>query len=266
VISPFVLRRSKSEVLRDLPARTESNLLVDLTPAERARYDKMRVMALTELDELGGDELSSDQRFKVLQILTRLRQLACHVGLVDESWTDSSSKMDLLMERLQQLKERGSRPLIFSQFTSHLALIRRECEKNGITFQYLDGQTTPVQRQERVEAFQRGEGDAFLISLKAGGTGLNLTAADYVIHMDPWWNPAVEDQATDRAHRIGQTKPVMVYRIIARGTIEEQILQMHGEKRDLVDSVLTGADSAAKLSTQDLADMIRQGVDTTVSR
>jgi SNF2 family DNA or RNA helicase len=123
-----------------------------------------------------------------------------------------------------------------------------------------------VQRQERVEAFQRGEGDAFLISLKAGGTGLNLTAADYVIHMDPWWNPAVEDQATDRAHRIGQTKPVMVYRIIARGTIEEQILQMHGEKRDLVDSVLTGADSAAKLSTQDLADMIRQGVDTTVSR
>ncbi len=266
VISPFVLRRSKSEVLRDLPARTESNLLVDLTPAERARYDKMRVMAVTELDELGGDELSSDQRFKVLQILTRLRQLACHVGLVDESWTDSSSKMDLLMERLQQLKERGSRPLIFSQFTSHLALIRRECEKHGITFQYLDGQTTPAQRQERVEAFQRGEGDAFLISLKAGGTGLNLTAADYVIHMDPWWNPAVEDQATDRAHRIGQTKPVMVYRIIARGTIEEQILQMHGEKRDLVDSVLTGADTAAKLSTQDLADMIRQGVDTTVSR
>lgn len=264
VIAPFVLRRSKGEVLRDLPARTESNLLVDLTPAERARYDKMRLVALKELDDIGGDDLSSDQRFKVLQILTRLRQLACHVGLVDKTWTDSSSKMELLMERLLQLKERGSRPLIFSQFTSHLALIRTECEKAGVTFQYLDGQTTPAQRQERVEAFQRGEGDAFLISLKAGGTGLNLTAADYVIHMDPWWNPAVEDQATDRAHRIGQTKPVMVYRIIARGTIEEQILQMHGEKRDLVDSVLTGADSAAKLSTQDLADLIRKGTDTAV--
>lgn len=260
VIAPFVLRRSKAEVLRDLPARTESNLLVDLTPAERSRYDKMRLAAVTELDQIGGEELSHDQRFKILQILTRLRQLACHVGLVDESWKDSSSKLDLLLEQLQQLKERGSRPLIFSQFTSHLDLIRKACEKAGITFQYLDGQTTPSQRQERVEAFQRGEGDAFLISLKAGGTGLNLTAADYVIHMDPWWNPAVEDQATDRAHRIGQTKPVMVYRIIARGTIEEKILLMHGEKRDLVDSVLTGADTAARLSTQDLADLIRRGV------
>ena len=259
VIAPFVLRRSKAEVLRDLPARTESNLLVDLTPAERSRYDKMRLAAVTELEQIGGEELSHDQRFKILQILTRLRQLACHVGLVDDSWTESSSKLDLLLEQLQQLKERGSRPLIFSQFTSHLDLIRKACEKAGITFQYLDGQTTPSQRQERVEAFQRGEGDAFLISLKAGGTGLNLTAADYVIHMDPWWNPAVEDQATDRAHRIGQTKPVMVYRIIARGTIEEQILQMHGEKRDLVDSVLTGADTAARLSTQDLADLIRKG-------
>ncbi len=142
------------------------------------------------------------------------------------------------MEQLEQLKERGNRPLIFSQFTSHLALIREACDKAGITYQYLDGQTTPAQRQQRVEAFQNGESDAFLISLKAGGTGLNLTAADYVIHMDPWWNPAVEDQATDRAHRIGQTRPVMVYRIIARGTIEEQILKMHDEKRDLVDGVL----------------------------
>ena len=135
-------------------------------------------------------------------------------------------------------------------------------DKAGVTYQYLDGQTTPSQRQARVEAFQRGESDAFLISLKAGGTGLNLTAADYVIHMDPWWNPAVEDQATDRAHRIGQTRPVMVYRIIARDTIEEQILTMHEEKRNLVDSVLSGADAAAKLSTKELAELIRQGVST----
>ena len=258
VISPFVLRRSKAEVLRDLPARTETNLMVDLSVEERERYDRMRLSTVKELDSL-GDQLTQDQRFRVLQMLTRLRQLACHVGLVDNSWSGSSSKLDVLMERMQQLKERGSRPLVFSQFTSHLALIAKACEDAGISFQYLDGQTTPNQRQERVEAFQRGEGDAFLISLKAGGTGLNLTAADYVIHMDPWWNPAVEDQATDRTHRIGQTKPVMVYRIIARGTIEEQILSLHDQKRDLVDGVLAGADAAARLSTKELAELIRLG-------
>ena len=261
VIAPFILRRSKGEVLKDLPSRTETNLMVDLSPDERLRYDQMRLAAVTELDQIGDENLSHDQRFKVLQMLTRLRQLSCHIRLVDDQWKGSSSKLDVLMEQLEQLKERGNRPLIFSQFTTHLSLIREALDKAGITYQYLDGQTTPAQRQERVEAFQRGESDAFLISLKAGGTGLNLTAADYVIHMDPWWNPAVEDQATDRAHRIGQTKPVMVYRIIARGTIEEQILKMHDEKRDLVDGVLSGSDASAKLSTKELAEMIRQGVE-----
>ena len=265
VIAPFVLRRSKSEVLKELPPRTETNLLVDLSAEERQRYDRMRLATVTELDSL-GEQLSQDQRFRVLQMLTRLRQLSCHIGLVDETWEGSSSKLELLMERLEQLKERGSRPLVFSQFTSHLALISKACDAAGISYQYLDGQTTPAQRQQRVEAFQNGEGDAFLISLKAGGTGLNLTAADYVIHMDPWWNPAVEDQATDRTHRIGQTKPVMVYRIIARGTIEEQILALHEEKRDLVDGVLSGADAAARLSTKELADLIRQGPEATVAK
>ena len=266
VIAPFILRRSKAEVLKDLPERTETNLMVDLSAEERKRYDQMRLAAVSELDQIGDDSLSHDQRFKVLQMLTRMRQLSCHIGLVDDKWKGSSAKLDVLMEQLAQLKERGNRPLIFSQFTSHLALIREACDKAGITYQYLDGQTTPAQRQQRVEAFQNGESDAFLISLKAGGTGLNLTAADYVIHMDPWWNPAVEDQATDRAHRIGQTRPVMVYRIIARGTIEEQILKMHDEKRDLVDGVLSGADAAAKLSTRELADLIRLGVDPSVSK
>ncbi len=266
VIAPFILRRSKGDVLKELPERTETNLMVDLSVEERSRYDQMRLAAVAELDEIGDESLSHDQRFKVLQMLTRMRQLSCHIGLVDDKWTGSSAKLDVLMEQLEQLKERGNRPLIFSQFTTHLALIREACDKTGITYQYLDGQTTPPQRQQRVEAFQNGEGDAFLISLKAGGTGLNLTAADYVIHMDPWWNPAVEDQATDRAHRIGQTKPVNVYRIIARGTIEEQILLMHDEKRDLVDGVLSGADAAAKLSTKELADLIRLGVDPSVSK
>ena len=265
VIAPFILRRSKAEVLKELPERTETNLMVDLSVEERSRYDQMRLAAVAELDEIGDESLSHDQRFKVLQMLTRMRQLSCHIGLVDDTWTGSSAKLDVLMEQLEQLKERGNRPLIFSQFTTHLGLIRAACDKAGITYQYLDGQTTPAQRQQRVEAFQNGEGDAFLISLKAGGTGLNLTAADYVIHMDPWWNPAVEDQATDRAHRIGQTKPVNVYRIIARGTIEEQILAMHEEKRDLVDGVLSGADAAAKLSTKELADLIRLGVDPSLN-
>ena len=209
----------------------------------------MRLAAVGELDSLGDEELSSDQRFKVLQLLTRLRQIACHVGLVDETWKNGSSKLTMMLERIEQLKERGSRPLIFSQFTSHLALIKEACDHAGITYQYLDGQTTPKARQQRVEAFQNGEGDAFLISLKAGGTGFNLTAADYVIHMDPWWNPAVEDQATDRAHRIGQQNSVMVYRIIAKDTIEEQILSLHSEKRDLVEGVLSGAEASAKLTT-----------------
>lgn len=264
IISPFILRRSKSEVLTDLPDRSESNLLIELTPEERKRYDQVRLAAVGELDSLGNEELSGDQRFKVLQLLTRLRQISCHVGMIDDKWTHGSSKLTMLMERMEQLKERGHRPLIFSQFTTHLALIKEACDAAGVTYQYLDGQTTPKARQQRVKAFQDGEGDAFLISLKAGGTGLNLTAADYVIHMDPWWNPAVEDQATDRAHRIGQKNNVMVYRIIAKGTIEEQILSLHAEKRDLVEGVLSGSEASAKMSTDQLADLIRNGVPGTV--
>jgi SNF2 family DNA or RNA helicase len=136
-------------------------------------------------------------------------------------------------------------------------LIRQALDAAGVTYEYLDGATPAKARQHRVDAFQSGESDAFLISLKAGGTGLNLTAADYVIHMDPWWNPAVEDQATDRAHRIGQTRPVMVYRIVARGTIEEQILDLHHDKRDLVASVLEGTQTAGRLSTDELVTLIR---------
>ncbi|MFN5976378.1 MAG: DEAD/DEAH box helicase, partial [Planctomyces sp.] len=207
----------------------------------------------------GSGGLGNEQRLQVLALLLRLRQLACHVKLVDGSWSQGSSKLQLLREKLLELKERGHRALVFSQFTSHLELIRRECEDAGVTYQYLDGSTPAGRRQELVESFQGGVGDVFLISLKAGGTGLNLTAADYVIHMDPWWNPAVEDQATDRAHRMGQERAVVVYRLIAKETVEEQILSLHEEKRDLVDGVLSGTDAASRLSTQDLAKLIRSG-------
>jgi superfamily II DNA or RNA helicase len=257
VIRPFVLRRSKSEVLKELPERTEMNLYVELSDQERRRYDEMRMAALGEIDQIVGLPETQDQRFRVLALLTRLRQLACHVGLVDQAWEGTSAKLDLLVETLQELRDEGHRALVFSQFTSYLALIRQALDAAGITYQYLDGSTPAKARQERVDAFQAGESDAFLISLKAGGTGLNLTAADYVIHMDPWWNPAVEDQATDRAHRIGQTRPVMVYRIVARGTIEEQILDLHHDKRDLVSSVMEGTQSAGRLATDELIALIR---------
>ena len=142
----------------------------------------------------------------------------------------------------------------------HLDIVRAALDKKKISYQYLDGSTPARERQKRVDAFQRGEGDLFLISLKAGGTGLNLTAADYVIHLDPWWNPAVEDQATDRAHRMGQTRPVTVYRLVTTDSIEEQILALHESKRELVASVLDGADQAAKLSTDELISLIRGGI------
>ena len=257
VLKPFILRRTKSEVLTELPERTEVNLYVNLDDSERAAYDQLRLSAAGELKQI--EELANigDQRFRILALLTKMRQLACHRGLVDPTWTGSSAKLDMLVEKLRELREEGHRTLVFSQFTQHLALIRKACDEAEITYQYLDGKSSPSSRKASVEAFQNGEGDAFLISLKAGGTGLNITAADYVIHTDPWWNPAVEDQATDRAHRIGQQRPVMVYRMIARGTIEETILDLHKDKRDLVDGILDGTEAAAKLSTDELARLIR---------
>ena len=241
VLRPFVLRRTKSEVLKELPARTEVQLTAELSDPERRRYEDARLWAVTHLTGLETDT-GKDQRFQVLAALTKLRQFACHPRLVDQTWDKSSAKLDLFLETVDELREGKHRALVFSQFTSHLALIREALDERKIAYQYLDGQTTPKQRQVRVDAFQHGDGEFFVISLKAGGTGLNLTGADYVIHLDPWWNPAVEDQATDRAHRIGQTRPVTVYRLVAKDTIEEQILKLHGDKRNLVAGVLDGTD------------------------
>lgn len=255
-LQPFILRRTKEKVLKELPSRTEVVQYVDLSPEERVQYETIRRSAIGEIQNLAALPDIKDQRFKILALLTRLRQFACHPGIVNKNWTRSSAKLDQLCSLLENLKDEGHRALVFSQFTEHLGLIRDALNERGISFQYLDGSTPAVERQRRVDAFQNGTDVAFLISLKAGGTGLNLTAADYVIHMDPWWNPAVEDQATDRAHRMGQQKPVMVYRIVARGTIEEEILALHDTKRDLVDGILEGTDASAKLSTKDLMDII----------
>ncbi len=254
LVRPFVLRRTKSAVAKELPARTELEVVVPLSAEERALYDDVRLAALAELGDVTGDS----KRFDVLAMLTRLRLTACHPKLVDAGWKGPTSKLTRLLELVKDLSSAGHRALVFSQFTKHLALVVEALRAEGLTFSYLDGQVPLAERARRVEVFQAGGGgDVFLISLKAGGTGLNLTAADYVIHLDPWWNPAVEDQASDRAHRIGQARPVTVYRLIAEGTIEQQILSLHRDKRELVDALLSGADTAGKLSTTQLAQLIR---------
>ena len=188
----------------------------------------------------------------------RLRQACCNPKLISSETAIPSSKLLVFSQLIEELIAGGHKVLVFSQFIGHLDIIRQYLDDKQITYQYLDGSTSSRQRKERVESFQSGKGDLFLISLKAGGLGLNLTAADYVIHMDPWWNPAVEDQASDRAHRIGQTRPVTIYRLVCRHTIEEKIVQLHQEKRDLADSLLDGTDVSGRLSTQELIELIRE--------
>ena len=231
--------------------------MVQPSTAERAIYDAARIAALESLADTKGDA-----RFQILAALTKLRRLACHPRLVDPGSTVPSSKLAALLELVLELREEGHRALVFSQFTSHLALVREALDAGGITYDYLDGSTPAEERARRVASFQFGRAELFLISLKAEGSGLNLTEADYVIHLDPWWNPAVEDQATDRAHRIGQTRAVTVIRLVTTGTIEEAVLALHGEKRALAASVFDEeAGSPARLSTDDLAALIRRGMD-----
>ena len=255
LIQPFILRRRKEEVLEELPPKTEVTLTVELSQPERAFYEALRQHALESIDESEGP----NRRFQILAELMKLRQAACNVKLVDTSVDIPSSKLELLAETVQELRENGHKALIFSQFVRHLRIVEQWAIANGVPYQYLDGSTPGPKRDEAVQAFQRGEGDIFLISLKAGGTGLTLTAADYVLHLDPWWNPAVEDQASDRAHRIGQQRPVTVYRFVSENTIEEKIVKLHAEKRDLADSLLAGTEQSASLTADDLLDLIKNG-------
>ena len=263
LIHPFLLRRLKSGVLRDLPSRTEINLTIELSEAESAFYEALRSRAVEELTKTSAQKEKEDpgkKAFMILAELTRLRRACCHPALVDPKVgkTISSAKLAAFSETVEEILAGRHQVLVFSQFVDHLALIRAELDEKGIAYQYLDGSTPTKKRKEAVDAFQRGEGDVFLISLKAGGFGLNLTAADYVIHMDPWWNPATEDQASDRAHRIGQTRPVTIYRFITKGTIEEKIVALHHQKRELAESLLTGTEDAnVRLSPEELLELMR---------
>lgn len=246
LISPFLLRRTKAEVLEELPEKTEITLRVTLSDDERALYETLRKRAAD------GLEAGAITSFEALAEVTKLRRAVCHPKLVDESLPFASSKSAAFLELVSDLMSGGHRTLVFSQFTSHLALIRKELEERGIDYLYLDGATSAKDRKALVEAFQTGTAPLFLISLKAGGTGLNLTAADYVVHLDPWWNPAVEDQASDRAYRIGQKNSVTIYRLIAEDTIEERILTLHETKKSLADALLEGSDVSSRLSRDEI--------------
>ena len=257
IIQPFILRRTKDQVLKELPSRTEITLQVELSAEEMAFYEALRQESLEKL--ANTDATAGAKHLQVLTEIMRLRRACCNPRLVHPELSLPSAKLEQFSEVLEELLDSGHKALVFSQFVDHLTILREYLDQKKVNYQYLDGSTPVKQRKQRVDAFQNGEGDVFLISLKAGGSGLNLTAADYVIHMDPWWNPAVEDQASDRAHRIGQQRPVTIYRLVAQGTIEEKIVSLHQSKRDLADSLLEGADLSGKISTEELLALLTQG-------
>ncbi len=257
LIGPFMLRRLKSQVLAELPPRTEIVLTIEPSAGEAKLLAAVRRQAIERLET--GALPEEAKRFHVLAEITRLRRAACHPSLVAPELNLSGAKLEHLLELVAELKENRHRALVFSQFVDYLALVRTAFDRAGISYQYLDGSTPTKAREAAVNAFQGGSGDVFLLSLKAGGVGLNLTAADYVIHLDPWWNPAVEQQATDRAHRIGQTRPVTVYKLVVRGSIEEQILALHGSKREIADSVLADQDVATRMNVGELIGLLQMG-------
>jgi SNF2 family DNA or RNA helicase len=256
LIRPFILRRLKSDVLQELPAKTEITLEVEMSNDELLLYEAQRLRALENINAHSG-EGAGQTHLRILGEIMKLRRLCCNPSLVLPDCNIASSKLKVFGDTLQELRENKHKALVFSQFVGHLEIIRHYLETKNISYQYLDGSTSLKDRKQRITDFQNGQGDVFLISLKAGGAGLNLTAADYVIHMDPWWNPAVEDQASDRAHRIGQKRPVTVYRLVVKNSIEEQIVDLHKQKRDLADSLLEGTDAAGKVSAKELLGLLQ---------
>ena len=276
-LKPFILRRTKQQVLPELPDKTEQTIVCEMEPAQRKVYDDLlafyRGNLLSRLDGSPGAPASgaagggapggegsvfsgaakSGVSMMVLEALLRLRQAACHPGLIDEKRIDEpSAKMEALLDHLSELIDEGHKALVFSQFTSMLSIVRKRLDETGVAYEYLDGKTQD--RKAPVERFQKDpKVPVFLISLKAGGLGLNLTAADYVFILDPWWNPAVEQQAIDRAHRIGQTRHVFAYRLICKDTVEQRIAELQQKKKKLADAIVGGQENLLRsLTRQDL--------------
>jgi SNF2 family DNA or RNA helicase len=254
-IRPLMLRRTKEAVATELPPKMEQVLSVDLHPRHRAVYDRHlqreRQRLLGLIDDVNGN------RIAILRALTVLRQMSLDPSLVDDAYAGlaSSAKVDALVEQLGELAEEGHRALVFSQFTGFLSIVRRRLEAEGIAHEYLDGSTR--NRAERIASFREGTAPVFLISLKAGGFGLTLTEADYVFVLDPWWNPAAEAQAIDRTHRIGQTRPVNVYRMVSRDTIEEKVVALQERKRDLFQRVVDdGGSLSGAITADDVRDLL----------
>jgi SNF2 family DNA or RNA helicase len=237
-LRPFILRRTKEQVAKDLPAKLEQTIYCELDAAQRKHYDELRNHYRQNLLDLVAAEGINKAKIQILEALLRLRQAACHPALIDKTREkDPSAKLDMLLPRLAEIADEGHKALVFSQFTSFLAIVKKRLDKEKVKYEYLDGKTKD--RQQRVERFQSDpDCKIFLISLKAGGVGLNLTAADYVFLLDPWWNPAAEAQAIDRTHRIGQTKQVFACRLIARDTVEEKVLQLQQSKRELAEAII----------------------------
>ena len=250
-IKPFLLRRMKKDVLAELPDKIETKLVTELTEEQRKLYLSYAQQARNEI----SDEISrvgfEKSRMQILAALTRLRQICCHPGMFLENYEGGSGKVSLFLQIMDELRENGHRILVFSQFTTMLELLKDALNEAEIPFFYLCGATKPAERREFVKRFNAGEGDLFLISLKAGGTGLNLTGADTVIHFDPWWNPAVEDQASDRAHRIGQEKNVHVIKLLTKGTIEEKIFRLQQKKQDLFNAVIEAGETFLNKLTEE---------------
>ena len=257
---PFILRRTKEEVLDDLPEKISYEQMVELSTEEMTIYEKIRKdveLKFKKHKTSAEREEARNLDLSFFQELTKLRLLSNSVSLVYPEWKEESSKIAALRDLLTSLSSRvDNRVLIFSQFTSFLSQVGKMMKDAGFEYLYLDGQTPLEERQNLVDSFQTGDSQFFLISLKAGGLGLNLTAANYVILMDPWWNPSIEDQATDRAHRIGQERNVTVIRLVSANTIEEKILKLHDQKQDLSDKVLEGTSTSASLSMDDILDMV----------
>ncbi|MDJ0332213.1 DEAD/DEAH box helicase [Planococcus sp. S3-L1] len=256
-VRPFILRRIKTEVLTELPDKVETIRFSELQKEQKQLY----AAYLAELKQDALKHLNKDSfqknRIRILAGLTRLRQLCCHPALFVEDYNGGSAKFDQLMELIEECRLTGRRVLVFSQFTKMLGMIGHQLTKEGVSYFYLDGQTPPAERVDLCTRFNEGQGELFLISLKAGGTGLNLTGADTVVLYDLWWNPAVEQQAADRAHRMGQKKEVQVVRLIAKGTIEEKINELQMKKKNLIDDVIQSGEEPLKaMSAEDIREIL----------
>jgi SNF2 family DNA or RNA helicase len=258
-IRPFILRRMKKDVLAELPEKIESTITCDLTEEQRKIYSAVLAQARHEIEDNIEQRGFERSHIQILAALTRLRQICCHPSSFLDDYHGGSGKLELLDELLDELLSSGHRVLLFSQFTSMLDIIEQELISKGVGYFYLSGKTPAIERASIVSRFNDGENDVFLLSLKAGGTGLTLTGADTIIHYDPWWNPAVEEQATDRAYRIGQDKVVQVFKLITRKTIEEKILKLQKKKKEMIDLVIKpGETMIQKLTKQEIRQLFEE--------